>query len=253
MAGEETAGTPPYGFTAERAADCFYRLADLYYARNFGRMKKEDVDLLMFGFFDELWNQELSDYKMGLCLGLDTAAVRRKRSKYCLTYGEQQNDAWVTDVINVIKSGQYSYDDKKVTVPFKSTTVCDAFQNYMETNRIYFDFRYGINRVSIDKINFVKVVATKIKDDYPEQYSVSDQYQITAKVVANTVVNALLPAGVSEVVGAGWEYIEEIAPSLMDNTFNSAQILSEKMGEGGRKLLGAVFEFFRKRPPQEVT
>lgn len=250
VAGESASKRPEdYGFSQDKAAECFFKLASFYYEQNFGRTKKEDVDLLMLGFYDEAnsgeeGNQGLSDYKIGLQLGLDAAAVRRRRSKHLLVYGDKsKRGMWVLDLAKTIKNKSYRAEDKSITVKFRSQTICDEFQDYMDENNAYSDCRFGACRVTMDRSTFQSVVAKCIARDYSD---VIDDEHLAAQVRIDQISQAVRHM-LGERVGNA---VDAVVGSDLDRCVgalcNCAIEVVEPIKEASHFLLDAVVGFFKE-------
>lgn len=238
-----------YGFDRDRAAKCFYELASHYYDRNFGRIRKEDVDLLMFGFYDKAHSskeegRQLSDYAIGLRLGLDAAAVQRRRSKHLLVYGDEseRENAWILELARTIKNKSYRNEEKSITIKFPSQTICDEFQDYMEKNNVYSDCRFGSCRVTMDRRTFQTIVAKRITDDYA---NVIGDERLDRKVRLDQICQAVhlmlgkrVGCAVDEIAG---ENVDACIEKLCDCV---AQASGSVIG-AGHLLLHAVVDYFK--------
>lgn len=235
-----------WGFDQSQAAECFYKLAQRYYQRNFGSSKKEDIDLLMFGFFDEV-NKGLTDYAIGLQLGLDVSAVQRKRSRHLLTLGDREAGSWARDLARAIESGEYSNDGKKITIEFPSKTICDEFRDYLQKNKVYSDTRFGSNRVTMSGKVFCDVVAIKVAEDYSEQIGDSNLKGSLKKEEIIKAIAGILSRGCGEAA-------EGLVEDNISNIFCTIEEAMDSVKGTSQALITAVGTFARGlREPKTAT
>ena len=177
------------GWTAEEKAAAFDRLAEKYYDRNFGSMKKTDMDVMMFSFFIEHRRkngESLDDYSFAKVLGIPESAVRNLKVKKELQYPTEGYD-WKDAFIQTIPYAKY--DDRKalVKVSISDPNVKRGVENYMEHNHLFTEYQLNPKLLQMRADHFVELCAALFAEGYGADGEWSDA---SAEEIAKRLQNS---------------------------------------------------------------
>lgn len=176
--------------TCEEKARCFDKLCDRYYNRNFGRMTKSDLDLLMFHFYMENLKKAAksgekvkdTDYAISKQLGISQQKIRNLKVKHQLIYPDENWD-WKHEFAELIKNA--TIDDKHfVSVNVRDPNLFIELKNQVEENGSFVDTQLNQSILKIPADQFLELAISvdendstrkKITNELKKQFSTNNK------------------------------------------------------------------------------
>lgn len=167
----------------EAKVEAFDRIAKSYFEHNFGRMKKEDVDLLMFDILcnavrdyvkagDDAQNlyassSPYSDYQLSHLLGITETRIRSLKEKDGLIYRplEAEDDGWREALRECIR-GSYRTSEDQCEFSIPDRGVRNALEHYLSVeNGGFLEYTLNAKVVSIRSDQMFLVVCLAYGED----------------------------------------------------------------------------------------
>ncbi len=143
----------------EDQADGFRKLAGMCYDRNFGRMSKGDLEVLLFSIYIEHLLQngaDYDDYTLAVKLGIPEARVRNLKIKKELQYPYSDYD-WKRAF--VMRLPYAKYDDKKalVKVSIPDPNVRRDVEHYIDSRNWYSEYQLNAKLLQMRADQFIEM------------------------------------------------------------------------------------------------
>ena len=156
-------------WSVEEKAAAFDRLAEKYYNRNFGSMKKSDTDILMFAFYIEHKSDQdapIDDYSLAKELGIPESAVRTLKVKKELQY-PRENYNWKDAFLKRIPYAKYDDRSALVKVSIDDPNVKREIEHYLEMRNLYSEYQLNAKLLQMRSDQFVEMCT----DLYAEKFA----------------------------------------------------------------------------------
>ncbi len=130
-------------FDEKSKADAFEKVAEQFYAGNFGRMTKADFETLLFHLYIEQCLKKglpYDDYVLSKDLGIVQSRVRSLKVKKELLYPHEGFD-WKGAFINCIPNSRYDKVKHLVKVHIPDVNVLIELRNHMECHGWYDEYQ----------------------------------------------------------------------------------------------------------------
>lgn len=138
-------------FSDTEKIECFDRISELFYHKNFGSASKSDIELLMFDFLmNHFINQfaidgvldyeKCSDYEMSNLLGITQQRIRNLKIKKQLKYPDSKFN-WKESFRKLLVNARYDKSVKKVIVSIPDPNLFIEIENFIEQEGGYVDIQ----------------------------------------------------------------------------------------------------------------
>ena len=146
-------------WSIEDQADSFRKLATACYERNFGRMSKGDMEILLFSIYLEhlLKNgADYDDYTLAVQLGIPETRVRNLKIKKELQYHYSDYD-WKQAFVARLPYAKY--DDKKalVKVSIPDPNVRRDVEHYIDSRNWYSEYQLNAKLLQMRADQFIEM------------------------------------------------------------------------------------------------
>lgn len=217
----------------KKKAEYFDKIAQLFYAQNFGAANKSEIELLMFSIFlDEMIEhncneenvldyKECSDFKLGKMLGIPQEKVKTLKIKKQARYPKEFK--WQKSFLSIKEAIRYDVEKKKIIIPVTDPNLYLSIRNFIEENNGYIEIQRGTNILQMRPEHFFSLLYLGIEDEtkkietrnafIKKLNTISELNDIGSDGSDNDVVNRIFNIG-DEVL----ELFEDVVTDL-DNPF----------------------------------
>ena len=114
--------------------------------RNFGTLSKSEFDLLVFHYYllnkqVNVGGQYVSDYDIGLELGLTIQRVRSLREREALKWPPKEKGKWKDKFLDCLKHAHYDEKSDAVKILVPDVNVIKEVRNFIETAGLIDDYQ----------------------------------------------------------------------------------------------------------------
>lgn len=156
-------------WTDDEKRRAFETISGYFYQRNFGRMGKADLDLLMFSFYlDHLSENNLpdDDYSISTALGITESRVRNMKIKRELQYPSNKN--WKEDFIKRIPYAVYDDKTALVKVSIPDPNVKRELEHFIDEHNWYSEYQLNTKLLQMRADQFIKL-SLAINEEYSQE------------------------------------------------------------------------------------
>lgn len=160
-------------FTQEEKAECFEKLSELFYERNFGQATKSEIEMLMFRFYLEklihtnensdgtIDYNKCSDYKISHDLGITQQRVRSLKVKNHLA--QPIDFPWQLSLANLLDSARH--ENGIISIPIPDPILRIEIENYLDERGQYSEPCLKGNLLRIRTEFFIELEMEVLKED----------------------------------------------------------------------------------------
>lgn len=157
-------------WTDEEVRHGFETIAGQYFERNFGRMGKADLDVLMFSLYlEHLWknDQPDDDYSIAVALGIPESRVKNLKIKKQLQYPAPHYE-WKKAFAERIRYARY--DDKKalVKVSIPDPNVRRDIEHYIDEKNWYSEYQLNSKLLQMRADQFIELCVSLSEESAEE-------------------------------------------------------------------------------------
>ena len=148
-----------HGWSQEEKAEAFHKIAEVCFNKNFGRLSKSDMEVLLFSLYLEhcLSNRiAYDDYTLAIQLGIPETRVRNLKVKKELQYPYSEYD-WKKAFVERIQFAKY--DDKKalVKVSIPDPNVRRDVEHYIDSQNWYSEYQLNSKLLQMRADQFIEM------------------------------------------------------------------------------------------------
>ncbi len=148
-----------HDWTDTEIADSFQKIAEVCYEKNFGRLSKSDMEVLLFSIYLEhcLRNRmAYDDYTLAIQLGIPETRVRNLKVKKELQYPYSEYN-WKKAFVERIQYAKY--DDKKalVKVSILDPNVRRDVEHYIDSQNWYSEYQLNSKLLQMRADQFIEM------------------------------------------------------------------------------------------------
>ncbi len=157
----------------EEKAKAFDRIAEQFYARNFGRMTKSDFEALLFDIYLEACLQKqkrFDDYTLSRELGITQSRVRNLKVRKELLYPHEGFD-WKQSFVDCIKDARFDDVKRLVKLHISDVNVLIELRNYLEEHGWYDEYQLNPKLFQCPLTVFVELCASldTVEEELPQE------------------------------------------------------------------------------------
>ena len=156
-------------WTGEEVRRGFETIAGQFFQRNFGRMGKADLDVLMFSLYlEHLWKNDLpdDDYSIAVALGITESRVRNLKIKKELQYPSGKN--WKKAFVKLIPNALYDDKTALVKLSIPDPNVKREIEHFIDEHNWYSEYQLNSKLLQMRADQFVKL-ALAINEEYSRE------------------------------------------------------------------------------------
>ena len=148
-----------HNWSEKEKTEAFQIIAEVCYNKNFGRLSKSDMEVLLFSIYLEHClknNLAYDDYTLAIQLGIPETRVRNLKVKKELQYPYSDYD-WKIAFVNRIQSAKY--DDKKalVKVSILDPNVRRDVEHYVDSQNWYSEYQLNSKLLQMRADQFIEM------------------------------------------------------------------------------------------------
>lgn len=155
-------------FKEEDKAAAFDKIAEQFYERNFGRMSKSDMEILMFSIYieqilarNEYAFNAYSDYRLAEALGVPQSKISSLKIKKQMRYPHEFD--WKKSFEIVSKNARY--ENGKIIIQIPDINLYDEIKNVVEANGGYVSVTLTKNLFKITPEYFIGLMMAALEEE----------------------------------------------------------------------------------------
>lgn len=156
-----------YRLTAEEMQEAFEQISQRYFNRNFGRMSKSDLDILLFSFYIKHCKKQqlpISDHQIAVNLGITEAKVRSLKVNSQLLFPDEEYN-WRDDFQAAIEKARYDDSDYKVSIPILDPNTRRSLEDYIDTKGWYNEYQLNPKLIKMRPDQFIDLCISLSADN----------------------------------------------------------------------------------------
>ena len=164
-------------FDAERKAEAFDKIAELFYNKNFSTLPKSEIDLLMFHFYmDALLDNysvdkgsgkidfnACSDHRIAQQLGITPQKARNLKVKSQARYPREYD--WKKALASLKDRVRYDEQKKKIVIPMPDPNLYEEVSNFIEENGGFIEVQRSGNYIQIRPEYYIFLIYESVDEN----------------------------------------------------------------------------------------